>query len=51
MPRRSFSRRARAKGKTAMFVVVGGSLAGLFAVADPIKPTAAEAIAKLHAWA
>ena len=27
----------------------GGKLAGLVAVADPIKPGAAEAIAKLHA--
>ena len=32
-----------------MFLVIGGRLAGLLAVADPIKPTAAEAIAKLHA--
>jgi Cu+-exporting ATPase len=27
----------------------GGKLAGLIAVADPVKPTSAEAIAKLHA--
>jgi Cu+-exporting ATPase len=32
-----------------MFLGVDGKLAGLVAVADPIKPSAAEAIAKLHA--
>ena len=32
-----------------MFLGVDGKLAGLVAVADPIKATAAEAIAKLHA--
>jgi Cu+-exporting ATPase len=35
-------------GKTAMFVAVDGKLAGLVAVADPLKPTAAEAIRALH---
>jgi len=39
----------RKDGQTVMFLVIGGRLAGLLAVADPIKPTAAEAIAKLHA--
>ena len=39
----------RKDGQTVMFLAVGGKLAGLLAVADPIKPTAAEAIAKLHA--
>ncbi len=39
----------RAEGKTAMFVVVDNKLAGLVAVADPIKETAAEAIRTLHA--
>jgi len=38
----------RKDGQTVMFLVIGGRLAGLLAVADPIKPTAAEAIAKLH---
>jgi Cu+-exporting ATPase len=38
----------RKDGQTVMFLGVGGKLAGLVAVADPIKPTAAEAIAKLH---
>jgi Cu+-exporting ATPase len=32
-----------------MVLAVGGKLAGLIAVSDPIKPTTAEAIAKLHA--
>ena len=41
--------RLRAEGKTVMFVAVEGTLAGLVAVADPIKPTAAEAIRSLHA--
>ena len=38
----------RAEGKTVMFVAVGGRLAGLVAVADPIKPTTAQAIRALH---
>lgn len=39
----------RADGKTAMFVAVDGKLAGIIAVADPIKDSAAEAIRELHA--
>ena len=39
----------RAEGKTAMFVAVDNKLAGLVAVADPIKETAAETIRTLHA--
>jgi Cu+-exporting ATPase len=39
----------RQQGETVMFLGVDGKLAGLVAVADPIKPSAAEAIAKLHA--
>ncbi|MCP9229148.1 heavy metal translocating P-type ATPase [Mesorhizobium sp. LMG 17147] len=38
----------QADGKTAMFVAVAGKLAGLVAVADPIKATTAEAIRALH---
>ncbi|RUW70421.1 heavy metal translocating P-type ATPase, partial [Mesorhizobium sp. M4B.F.Ca.ET.049.02.1.2] len=38
----------RGEGKTAMFVAVGGVLAGLVAVADPVKPTTAAAIGALH---
>ncbi len=38
----------RADGKTAMFVAIDGSLAGIVAVADPIKATTVEAIRSLH---
>ncbi|TGQ65613.1 heavy metal translocating P-type ATPase [Mesorhizobium sp. M00.F.Ca.ET.186.01.1.1] len=35
-------------GKTAMFVAADGKLAGIVAVADPVKATTAEAIRALH---
>jgi Cu+-exporting ATPase len=38
----------RSDGKTAMFVSVDGKLAGIVAVADPVKTTTAEAIGALH---
>ena len=38
----------RAEGKTAMFIAIDGSLAGIVAVADPVKGTTAEAIRSLH---
>ncbi|PKN08595.1 MAG: copper-transporting ATPase [Deltaproteobacteria bacterium HGW-Deltaproteobacteria-8] len=38
----------RKLGQTAMFVAVDGVIAGLVSVADPIKPTTREAIARLH---
>lgn len=38
----------RAEGKTAMFVAINSQLAGIVAVADPIKETTAEAIKALH---
>jgi Cu+-exporting ATPase len=38
----------RRKGETVMFLGVDGKLAGFVAVADPIKPSTPEAIAKLH---
>lgn len=38
----------RVEGKTAMFVALDGALAGIVAVADPIKPTTAGAIRDLH---
>lgn len=38
----------RAEGKTAMFVAVDGALAGIVAVADPIKDSTAQAIRELH---
>jgi Cu+-exporting ATPase len=39
----------RAVGQTVMFVAVDGKVVGLLGVADPIKPTSAEAIRDLHA--
>jgi Cu+-exporting ATPase len=39
----------RTEGQTVMFVVVEKKIAGLLAVADPIKLTTAEAIRQLHA--
>ena len=39
----------RGRGETVMFVAIDGTLAGLVAVADPIKDTTPEAIAQLHA--
>jgi len=39
----------RSDGQTVMFVVVDNKIAGLLAVADPIKETTAEAIRGLHA--
>ncbi len=41
--------RLRGDGKTAMYVAVDGRLAGIVAVADPIKASAAGAIRELHA--
>ena len=38
----------RAEGEGVMFVAVGGKLAGLVVVADPIKDTAAEAVRELR---
>ncbi|CDX13786.1 Copper-transporting P-type ATPase [Mesorhizobium sp. SOD10] len=38
----------QADGKTAMFVAVDGSFAGIVAAADPVKATTAEAIKALH---
>lgn len=40
--------RLAAEGKTPMFVAVDGLLAGLIAVADPIKPTSAAAMRRLQ---
>ncbi|MGK2922938.1 MAG: heavy metal translocating P-type ATPase [Methyloceanibacter sp.] len=39
----------RQGGETVMFLGAGGKLAGILAVADPIKESAAESIAALHA--
>jgi Cu+-exporting ATPase len=40
--------RLRAQGQTAMLVAIGGRLAGVVGVADPIKPSAAEALRALR---
>jgi len=39
----------RDQGETVMFVILGGKIAGLIAVADPVKETTAGAIEALHA--
>jgi Cu+-exporting ATPase len=39
----------RKEGQTAVFVAVDGRLAGLLGVADPIRPSAADAVSKLKA--
>jgi Cu+-exporting ATPase len=39
--------RLAGEGKTPMYIVINGKLAGLIAVADPIKPTSREAIHSL----
>jgi Cu+-exporting ATPase len=41
------AKQLRRSGQTVMFVAVNGKMAGLLTVADPIKPTAREAIAAL----
>jgi Cu+-exporting ATPase len=41
--------RRAAEGETPMFVAVDGRAAGIVAVADPIKPTSAEAVRRLEA--
>lgn len=41
--------RHRDEGATVMFAAIEGKLAGLIAVADPIKPTTAKAVEQLHA--
>lgn len=47
-PLRSQADNLRDDGKTAMFVALDGTLAGLVAVADPIKATTQSAIKALH---
>jgi Cu+-exporting ATPase len=48
-PLASAAEARRKHGETVMFLAAGGKLAGIIAVADPIKPSAAEAVGKLHA--
>jgi Cu+-exporting ATPase len=43
------ARELAAGGKTPVYLAVGGELAGLIAIADPVKPTSAEAISELQA--
>lgn len=43
-----YADKLRAEGKTAMFVAVDGRLAGMVAVADPIKESTADAIRELQ---
>lgn len=38
----------RAQGKSALFITIDGKIAGVAAVADPVKSTSAEAIRLLH---
>jgi Cu+-exporting ATPase len=40
---------ARGDGATAIFAAIDGRLAGLFAIADPVKPTTPDALRALHA--
>ena len=48
-PLRGDAERLARAGQTAMYVAADGVLAGLVAVADPIKPSSREAIARFHA--
>jgi Cu+-exporting ATPase len=47
-PARAKADAHRSEGRGVMFVAVDGRLAGLVVVADPVKETAADAIAELH---
>lgn len=47
-PLRSEAERLAGEGKTPMFVAVDGALAGLIAVADPIKPTSRDVVRRLR---
>ena len=48
-PLRNAAERLAGEGKTPMYVAVDGALAGVIAVADPIKATSREAIRRLQA--
>ena len=47
-PLRPDAERFAAEGKTPVYVAAGGAIAGLLAVADPIKESSRDAIARLH---
>jgi Cu+-exporting ATPase len=44
----SQAREIESQAQTVVFVAINSQLAGIIAVADPVKPTAAEAVARLH---
>jgi Cu+-exporting ATPase len=46
-PLQADAERLAAQGKTPVYVAIDGKLAGLLAVADPIKPTSKEVVARL----
>ncbi|MEP6990818.1 MAG: heavy metal translocating P-type ATPase [bacterium] len=48
-PMRAEADRLSAEAKTAMYVAVDGQLAGVFAVADPVRASSRDAVARLHA--
>jgi Cu+-exporting ATPase len=48
-PDEAVAEKFAADGKTPVFVAVGGKFAGIIAIADPIKPNARDAIARLRA--
>ncbi|WP_371059689.1 copper-translocating P-type ATPase [Rhodosalinus sp. 5P4] len=48
-PLEAEEKRLAERGRTALFAAVDGRLAGVLAVADPVKPTSAAAIAALRA--
>ncbi len=43
-----FAESARKDGSTAVFAAMGGALAGVIAIADPLKATTADAVRALH---
>ena len=47
-PLRPTAEHLAAEGRTAVYVAVDGTLAGLLAIADPIRNTSRDAIARLH---
>jgi len=47
-PLRESAERLAGEGKTPMYVAIDGALAGVIAVADPIRPTSREAIQRLR---
>ena len=47
-PLRATAERLAGEGRTPMYIAVNGALAGVIAVADPIRDSSREAIARLH---